>query len=105
MDAATTTTDRKPSLMCRLATELQRLLVVAVVVGLVLVAGKYYCFDRLDEEIRARFETQLREHYQDLAVSVKSARRIPGRGVELRGVRIAETGKGGPLLAEIDEIF
>jgi hypothetical protein len=91
--------------MGRVARELQRLVIMAVIVGLVLIAGKYYGFDRLNEEIRGRFERALREHYRGLVVSVKSARRIPGRGVEFRGVRIASPGPEGPLLAEIDEIF
>jgi 4-amino-4-deoxy-L-arabinose transferase-like glycosyltransferase len=43
-----------------LATELKRLVVMAVV-GLILVAGKYYCFDRLDE-IRGRLEAS--QHYR-----------------------------------------
>jgi hypothetical protein len=105
MEAAPTTAARKPSLMGRLAAELQRLVIVVVIGGLLLVAGKYYCFDRLDEEIRSRFEQTLRQHYPHLAVSVRSARRIPGKGVEFRGVRIAEPGAGAAWLAEIDEIF
>jgi hypothetical protein len=91
--------------MCRVARELRRLVIGAVIVGLVLVAGKYYGFDRLDEEIRSRFEATLREHYRGLVVSVKSARRVPGRGVEFRGVKIVSPGTNGPLLAEIDEVF
>jgi hypothetical protein len=99
------TTDR-PSLLARLCTELKRLLVLAVVVGLIVVAGKYYCFDRLDEEIRVRVENVLRDHYRGLNVSVKSARRVAGQGIEIRGVRIAEAGgKDAPVLAEIGEIF
>lgn len=105
MESPSPTTERRAGLMGRLATELQRLLIAAVVVGLVLVAGKYYCFDRLDEEIRARFEGKLREHYPGLAVTVKSARRVADKGVEIRGVRIAEAGRNAPVLAEIDEIF
>ncbi len=101
----TTVADR-PGLAARCLAELKRLLVLAVIVGLVLVAGKYWCFDRLDEEIRQRLETLLRSHYKGLSVSVKSARRVAGQGVEIRGVRIAEAGgKDAAVLAEIDEIF
>ena len=96
----------RPGFFARCFTELKRLLVLAVVVGLVVVAGKYYCFDRLDEEIRVRAEKLLREHYRGLAVTVKSARRVAGQGIEIRGVRIAEAGgKDAPVLAEIGEIF
>ncbi|HMC12638.1 MAG TPA: hypothetical protein VKH44_15165, partial [Pirellulaceae bacterium] len=86
--------------------ELKRLVALAILVGLILIAGKYYCFDRLNEEIRAEVEKRLRNHYQGLSVTIKSARRIAGRGVEIRGVRIAEAGgRTAPVLAEIDEVF
>src|SRR5262245_18218983 len=105
MDAPSTNAVPKRGFMCRVARELQRLVIVAVIVGLVLIAGKYYGIERLDGEIRSRLETTLREHYRGLVVSLKSARRLPGRGVEFRGVRIVAPGTDGPLLAEIDEIF
>jgi hypothetical protein len=99
------TTDA-PGLLDRCFAELKRLVVLAAVVGLLVIAGKYYCFDRLDEEIRQRAERLLREHYQGLAVTVKSARRVAGQGIEIRGVRIAEAGgNNAAVLAEIDEVF
>src|SRR5688572_19107050 len=92
----------KPCFGARLCAELKRLVVLAVLLGLVVIAGKYYGFDRLNEEIRAGVERQLRDHYQGLTVTVKSARRVAGQGVEIRGVRIAEAGgKAAPVLAEI----
>jgi hypothetical protein len=100
------TADRPPCFAVRLCAELKRLALLAILIGLLAIAGKYYCFDRLNEEIRVRFETALREHYQGLKVTVKSARRVAGQGVEIRGVRIAEAGgKAAPVIAEIDEIF
>ena len=100
------TINSKPCFGARLCAELKRLVLLVVVGGLVVVAGKYYCFDRLDEEIRIRVQTLLRTHYEGLNVSVKSARRVAGRGVEIRGVRIAEKGgQDAPVLAQIDEIF
>jgi hypothetical protein len=105
LPAPPATTD-KPTCLARVAAELKRLLVLGVIAGLVAVAGKYYCFDKLDEEIRARVEKQLRDHYRGLDVSVKSARRVPGQGLEIRGVRIAESGgKKVPVLVEIGEIL
>lgn len=84
----------------------RRLLWIAVLIGLVVIAAKYYGLDRLDEEIRARFEQQLREHYAGLQVHVRSARRIEGEGLEFRGVTIAEWGgPEAPVLVQIDEIF
>src|SRR5438067_638038 len=106
MDSAFSTTDRKPCFGKRLCAELKRLGLLVIVAGLIAIAGKYYCFDRLNEEIRVRIESQLREHYQGLSISVRSARRVPGQGVEIRGIRIGESGgKTAPVLAEIDEIF
>ena len=106
MEVTTPNADRKPCFALRFCAEIKRLTVLAVLLGLVVIAGKYYGFDRLNEEIRARVESQLREHYQGLSVTVKSARRIAGQGVEIRGIRIAEAGsKDAPILAEIDEIF
>src|SRR5262245_56054488 len=106
MDSVANNSDRKPCFGARLCAELKRLVVLAVLAWLVLIAGKYYCFDRLNEEIRVHVERLLRDHYQGLSVSVKSARRVAGQGVEIRGIRIAEGGgASAPVLAEIDEVF
>ena len=73
MQSPPSTAPPRRGFMCRLARQLQRLVVGAVIVGLVLIVGKYYGFDRLNEEIRSRFETTLREHSRGLVVSVRSA--------------------------------
>src|SRR3954467_8183427 len=100
------TADAKPCFGSRLCAELQRMVLVAVIAGLVAIAAKYYGYDRLNEEIRARIEAQLRENYRGLRVTVRSARRVAGRGVEIRGIRIAEADKPrSPAIAEIDEVF
>src|SRR5262245_22287925 len=105
MDSPPVTADQ-PCFGTRLCAELKRLVALALVFGALAIAGKYYCFDRLNEEIRATVEKQLRDHYQGLSVSVRSARRIPGQGVEIHGIRIAEAGgRLAPILAEIDEVF
>src|SRR3954453_10730412 len=106
MDSAPKITAHKPCFGSRLCAELKRLFMLAIFLGLLILAGKYYCFDRLNEEIRSRVESQLRDHYQGLTVSVRSARRMAGQGIEIRGIRIAEAcGSSAPLLAQIDEIF
>src|SRR5687768_16117820 len=102
---ATPPTARKPCFSARLCAELKRLIVLSATVGLLLIAGKYYWFDRLDEEIRRHVENQLQSHYPGLSISVRSARRVVGRGVEIRGLRIAASGAEGQTLAEIDEVF
>src|SRR6476646_10552376 len=105
MDSVPTTNESRPCFGVRLCAELKRLAVLAIVVGLMVIAGKHYCFDRLNEEIRVRVETLLREHYEGLSVTVSSARRIAGQGIEIRGVSIREAGgKTAPVLVEIDEI-
>jgi len=106
MDSTPSTAAPKPCFAVRLCAELKRLAVLVILGGLAIIAAKYYGFDRLDEEIRVRIESRLREHYSGLVVSVRSARRIAGQGVEIRGIRIAEAGgKDAAVLAEIDEIF
>ncbi len=102
----TAAAEAKPTLVARLLGEIKRLLLIITIGGLVLIALKYYGFDRLDEEIRRHFESLLRSHYTGLAVHVKSARRIPDRGVEFRGIVVSEVGSKNPaILAEIDEVF
>lgn len=96
---------RAPCFLSRLRRELRRLCVLVLVLAAVAVAAKYYGFNRLDEEIRARFEARLRANYPGLIVTVDSARRIEGRGIELRGVSILEPGDSAALLVRIDEIL
>lgn len=104
--SASPATAARPCFAWRLCAEVKRLGMIAAVVLLIGVAAKYYCFDRLNEEIRSRFEQGLRNHYQGLRVSVRSARHLPGQGVEIRGVRIAEADSPNNLfIAEIDEII
>jgi hypothetical protein len=96
----------KRPLVWRLCGEFKRLAVLAALAAAVFVAGKYYLVDRLNEEIRARVESQLAEHYRGLGVSIDSARRIAGEGIELRGVEIRDgQAADAPLLVHIDEVF
>ncbi len=92
----------------KLLREMKRLLVIALLIMIGLLVLKHYGFDRLNEEIRVRTEQSLRASYPGLDIHVKSARRIEGRGVELRGVSISEgapQGEVGALLFSVDEIF
>ena len=68
--------------------------------------GSPIMIEQREDGIGGHVETLLRNHYQGLVVSVRSARRVPGKGVEIRGIRIAEAGDANaPVLAQIDEIF
>jgi hypothetical protein len=81
-----------------------RVVLVVSLVFAVLVAVRYYGVNKLDREIRARVEQKLRDHYRGLQVSVRSARRLDQRGLEIRGVIIQEAGgKQAPMIAEIEE--
>src|SRR4051794_20645980 len=82
MDSTPNIAARKPCFGAKLCTELKRMVMLALFVGLLAIAGKYYCFDRLNEEIRARVESLLREHYRGLTVSVPPPRRGRGSGGE-----------------------
>ena len=89
--------------MCGLV---KQLAVVALLGAAVFVAARYYGADRLNEEVRLRVEQQLREHYRGMGVSLYAARRIPGRGVELRGLEIRDgQSADSPVLVHIDEVF
>ena len=92
--------------MARLGGWLKRLAFIAALGAAVLVAARYYGADRLNEEIRLRALGLLRDHYRGMEVSLYAARRLPGRGVELRGLEIRDgQGADAPLLVHIDEIF
>ena len=106
MDSHHQQPDPRPSLVRRLWGALRRLAVLALLAAAVFVAAKYYCIDRLNEEIRLRLERQLAAHYQGLTVRIQSARRMEGQGVELRGIEIRDGQQAdAPLLVEIDEVF
>jgi len=106
MDARTNTAATEPSLLGRFFRFVKQLLTLALLVAAVAVAGWFYGYNQLDEQIRFEVESRLRDHYRGLVVNVRSARRIEGQGVEIRGIEIREAGSGNtPVLAEIDEVF
>lgn len=83
----------------------QRLLLLAALAGLAVIAGRYWAEERLNTAIRQRVEQWLRAHYAGLNVHLRSARRQAGVGLILTGLRIAEGGPGQtPPLVEIDEL-
>lgn len=75
-------------------------LAVALAVG-------FYMYQRVDEEIRCYVENKFVTHYSDLNVSVRSARRIDGEGIQIQGISIAERNADGPQaeLAYFDELM
>jgi hypothetical protein len=68
-----------------------------------------YFYLHLGDEIRARLQTRLNDHYRPLGIQalVRSAELVEGQGIEIRGlalVKTTETGQLVPLL-EIDELL
>jgi hypothetical protein len=99
-------TSAKSSIVVRLQRALMRLAMLALLVAAGVIAAKYVLSERLDEGIRACVETELRKNYPGLDVRVKSARRVQGKGIEIRGVSIAQpAAKGGQTLLEISEVM
>ncbi len=62
---------------------------------------------RVDHEICRRIEGQFAQHFQDLKVTVRSAEVVPGRGILVRGLALAEPDALGPRaeLALVEEVF
>ncbi|MCH8922348.1 MAG: hypothetical protein IIA67_04260 [Planctomycetes bacterium] len=61
----------------------------------------------LNDEIRARIEARLAEHYSQFEVSVRSARLVEGEGYEIRGLSIRDPSQEGDQieLLYLDEVF
>lgn len=83
---------------------------IVLVSGILAALGFYCVQSRLDDEIRRRVEDLFRASYAKLHVTVESARRIPGVGIEIRGIRISEpdiTGQAASTqsLAYVDEML
>lgn len=79
-------------------------LAVALAAG---VGAGVYLYHRFDEELRREIERLLREHYQQLAVSIRAARFVPGEGITIHDLVILEPGASGPQaeLIHLEEIF
>lgn len=80
------------------------LVALALVAG---VAGAFYVYHRLDEEVRAAVETQLAGKYPHLRVTVREAHLVRGEGIRVGGLSIVEPNRSGPQeeLLYIDELF
>ncbi len=86
---------------------LRWLLVLLLITSSIGLAGLYLLQTRLDDEIRRHLESKFQDHYADLLVKIKSARRLPRGGIEVRGLSIAAPTEGGTaiLLAQVDELL
>jgi hypothetical protein len=73
-----------------------------VVIGLL--AAWVLVENRIHDEIRRTIEQRLAEHYTNFRVSVRTARLIEGRGIEIHGVSISERDGRTPI-AYVGEVF
>lgn len=72
-----------------------------------LVVGRQFLAAQLDEQIRVHVERMFAEHYRKLDVHVEAARRIEGKGIEIRGLSLRSR-TGDPAHREwmtIDEML
>jgi hypothetical protein len=107
MEARITHPGRSRGLLADAGDYLRWLLLLLLVTASGALAGLYLIQTRLDDEIRRHLESKFRNHYPDLLVTVKSARRLPQGGIEVRGLSIAQPAEVGKpvLLAFVDELL
>jgi hypothetical protein len=96
--------DRTRGPYSRLNAALRHVLWACAVVLLVLIAGLLFVKTRVNDTIRAEVERRLARHYAGLQVSVRSARLIEGRGIEVHGVSLVRPSDGARL-AYVDEVL
>jgi len=66
-----------------------------------------YLYHNLNSEIRSHVEKKFASHYSDLLVSVRSARFIEGKGIEIRGLSLSQRASfyQSQELVSVDEIM
>lgn len=107
MDARPREQPKRKGLFAQLGDFLRWMLLLALVTITCASLGLYFVHSRLDEEIRIYVENKVRADYPDLIVQVRSAHRVEGSGIELRGLSLAEPSSNGaptPLLY-VEELF
>jgi hypothetical protein len=94
-------------LFARLTSFVRWWLLALLVCAAGLVMGWHFLAGQLDEQIRARVERLIAGHYPHLDVRVAAARRLAGKGIELRGLSLRAR-SGDAQCREcifIDELF
>lgn len=69
--------------------------------------GVWFYLTRFDEAIRSTVQKRLADNYPELQVTVRSAQRVDGEGILVRGISLAERNADGPMaeLVAIDELL
>lgn len=80
------------------------LLLVVAVLAAALLAAWQFIGSRIDNEIRLEVQRKFAEQYSDFHVTLRSARLIEGRGVELQGLWVMDRETRIPIVY-VDEIF
>ncbi|MEX0819469.1 MAG: hypothetical protein WD070_07740, partial [Pirellulaceae bacterium] len=107
MDARQHEQPKRRGLIAQLGDFLRWMFLLALVTITVASLGLYFVHSRLDEEIRLHVEHKLQTHYPNLIVRLRSAHRVEGSGIELRGVSLAvPSSNGAPIpLVYVEELF
>ncbi len=107
MDARPREQPKRKGLFAQLGDFLRWMLLLALVTITCTSLGLYFVHSRLDEEIRLYVESKIQTNYPELIVQVRSAHRVEGSGIELRGLSLAEpSSNGSPIpLVYIEELF
>lgn len=72
----------------RLHRSLRKLLMLGVLLGLAVLCGWLLLQRQVDNEIRSEVQQRFAEHYPGYHVTVRDARLIEGRGIEIQGLAI-----------------
>ena len=96
--------ERNRGYIARCHSFLRGVLLSAALAGLALLGIWIVAESRMHDEVCRAIQCRLAEQYPGLRVSVRSARVIEGRGVEIHGVTIAEKDSRSALVY-VDEIF
>ncbi|MBM4092694.1 MAG: hypothetical protein FJ276_25250, partial [Planctomycetes bacterium] len=87
---------------------LGRWLLLAALVGAAgVVVGRHLIQVQLDERIRVRVRALLADQFRGVEVHVQAARRIEGKGIEIRGIAldVRQDGQPSHRLVYVDELF
>ncbi len=78
---------------------------LALVIGVVVAVPLLY--ERVDEEIRRRAQSEISQQFPQLRVTIRSAELLEGEGIVLRDLTISEPGEVGPgaEMLHVEEVF
>jgi len=107
MDARSREQPKRKGLIAQLGDFLRWMLLLALVTVTLASLGLYFVHSRLDEEIRLYVVNKFQTNYPNLIVQVRSAHRVEGSGIELRGLSLSEpSSNGDPIpLVYVEELF